>query len=205
MRANWLEHMPNKPSRTIHRMLLQWSLVTLCLFTLSTSQTQNPLSANTSLSVSLCLSLSFIKGEAPEPECVESSVRLAGGLNDNGGRVEVCYEGVWGSVCDHGFGDTEAQVTCSQLGFRNCEGISPFIISTTVMFWYSGSTVIHTPLFGSGMGPIQLDDVRCQGNEKALLNCAHREMRQHNCYRSNEVAVACRASEHKTTSVVFIS
>ena len=81
----------------------------------------------------------------------------------------------------------------------------PSLSATTVTFWYSGSTVIHTPLFGSGMGPIQLDDVRCQGNEKALLNCAHREMRQHNCYRSNEVAVACRAGEHKSTSVVFIS
>ena len=55
--------------------------------------------------------------------------------------------------------------------------------------------VVQTPLFGSGMGPIHLDDVHCQGNETSLLDCSHREMRRHNCYRSNEVAVVCRAGE----------
>jgi len=33
------------------------------------------------------------------------------------GRLEVNYNGVWGSVCDDGFNDTAASVVCRSLGF----------------------------------------------------------------------------------------
>jgi len=33
------------------------------------------------------------------------------------GRLEVQYNGNWGTVCDEDFTDTEAQVFCYQLGF----------------------------------------------------------------------------------------
>lgn len=54
--------------------------------------------------------------ESPSQCNATIEYRLAGGTELEG-RVEVKYQGVWGSVCDDDFGTLEAQVFCRALGF----------------------------------------------------------------------------------------
>jgi deleted-in-malignant-brain-tumors protein 1 len=45
-------------------------------------------------------------------------VRLAGGPNQQEGRVEIYFQDNWGTVCDDSFDDNAASVVCRMLGFN---------------------------------------------------------------------------------------
>lgn len=49
--------------------------------------------------------------------CTTGDIRIIGGSNSNEGRVEVCSNNEWGTVCDDGWSNIDAAVACRQLGF----------------------------------------------------------------------------------------
>ena len=42
---------------------------------------------------------------------------MVDGIFDGNGRVDLCYRGVWCTVCDDSWDDDDAAVVCRQLGY----------------------------------------------------------------------------------------
>ncbi|XP_062961926.1 CD5 antigen-like [Cynocephalus volans] len=109
-------------------------------------------------------------------ECEDAfALKLVGGDNLCSGRLEVLHKGVWGSVCDDGWGKKEDQVVCKQLGCGKSLSASPKVRKS----------------YGPGVGRIWLDDVRCSGEEQSLEQCQHRFWGYHDCTHKEDVAVIC--------------
>ena len=110
-------------------------------------------------------------------ECTSGSIRLVGGLKKYEGRVEVCVNNTWGTVCDDSWNTAHAQVVCRQLGYP---------VSNAIPF--------RSSYFGPGNSSIYMDNIICYGNEPSLFSCIYNS--NHNCTHSKDAGVRCDYSKH---------
>ena len=106
----------------------------------------------------------------------DAEIRLFGGSNRFEGRLEIFYQGIWGTICDDGWDDIDAAVMCRELGLFN-------------------GTMTRQDQYGSSSGPVWLRQVNCSGNESKLSHCMHNGAGNiGNCSHAQDVAVHCSAN-----------
>ena len=49
--------------------------------------------------------------------CFNGALRLVGGNAPNEGRVEICRNNIWGTICSTNWTDFDASIACRQLGY----------------------------------------------------------------------------------------
>ena len=55
-------------------------------------------------------------------DCSEGDVRLVGGAHKFQGTVEICLDGSWCLVSQHGWDNRDARIVCRELGGYNPSG-----------------------------------------------------------------------------------
>eukprot|EP00057_Strongylocentrotus_purpuratus_P006345 XP_011660819.1 PREDICTED: galectin-3-binding protein-like [Strongylocentrotus purpuratus] len=106
------------------------------------------------------------------PPVITDKLRLVDGTCNSEGRVEIFYDGVWGTICDDFWDDTDAGVVCRSLG-------------------YSSGTAVGSAEFGQGSGDIIFDNVECSAGDTALEYCRSNAPFDNNCSHAEDAGVRC--------------
>ncbi|XP_011408605.2 PREDICTED: deleted in malignant brain tumors 1 protein-like [Amphimedon queenslandica] len=123
-----------------------------------------------------CTSHSYDVGLRCEPKCESGSIRLGGGTSSSNGRVEVCVDKAWGTICSDYWDNDDASVVCKQLGYSPYGAIgAPGSGSITNNIW-----------------PHHITDVNCTGNENNLFSCPSNGLTGYNCPNSNFAIISCQ-------------
>ena len=114
----------------------------------------------------------------------EGSVRLTGGALDNEGRLEVFFDGEWGSVCNRNWGRWSGSVACKDLGYES-------LVKVTGTSQYNNAENI----------PIWLNGVQCAKNDRRIRDCAHEPVGYQPCSHDEDVGLICSGKHVHTLQI----
>ena len=104
---------------------------------------------------------------------VPLNLRLKDGDASYEGRLEVRYNGEWGTVCSKTNSLKTANVTCKEFGMVT---LGYFRIKP-----------------GPPGGRIWLKDIQCTGTEKSIFDCAHNGWgNTTDCTHEDDVGISCK-------------
>lgn len=119
-------------------------------------------------------------------------VHLSGGRGPHEGNVEVEVGGVWGFICDDGFGFREADLLCRDLGYEHAE-----------TFTRNNHFGANTAEWRRSSVRFWLDRLNCSPDDISFRNCSSRGLGLHDCGPTEVAGVVCRRPESQCEPQLF--
>lgn len=113
------------------------------------------------------------------------------------GRLEICINNAWGTVCNNLFTSDEANIVCDNLELtggkcRSCLFVDLLTQNGCLLGTRVGSPQLIGNSFGLGSGPIFLDQLRCNTFHSNLLDCPRGvPLGATQCSHTQDVAMQC--------------
>ena len=104
--------------------------------------------------------------------CSTGEVKLVNGTNILEGRVEICINNAWGTVCHNKLSSTDVDIVCRSLGVN-----------------FTESYQLPLSDYGPGTGPIFMDGLSCDKDDETLFDCLLAPY--HSCTHDQDVAIRC--------------
>ena len=149
--------------------------------------------------------------------CSDGHVRVVNEIEEDlkdgrlRGRVEVCLNGRYGTICDTEFDGQDASVVCRQLGLspygnsvstsftkylfdsqNNQMLIFKRIERYSILTCFSGAIALVNGLYVETDAPLFIRDVSCNGSESALLDCPYNALTQTSCGPFSDAGIVCQ-------------
>ena len=138
--------------------------------------------------------------------CHETDVRLLEGATKMEGRLEICKNNVWRTVCQSLWDRLDSRVVCQQLGYSVIGKLSNTWMKLNVKAYLLdhilGTAFRINAFYGQGTGPAALNSVQCRGTERRLIDCI---ATAHQCPHTQDVGVQCLRQTGNLYCLAFLS
>ena len=131
---------------------------------------------------------------------VQAPIRLQSGSNQFEGRVEIYYNGTWGTICDDNWDIIDARYNCLRC---HTKPLYHFHLISVVcrQLGFGDALRAYTGGYFGGVDtsiPIHLDEVQCSASDHYLSECRHNGWGNNDCSHTEDAGVACTGSSKLT-------
>jgi len=138
----------------------------------------------------------------PAGDCTSNTLRLVNGtMNDTmqtlDGRLEICINNAWGTICSNSFRLVDAEVACNHaIGFDRIGWYCYYFSFCGFTYQNCSGSKVISPRSYLSSGPIFLDQLACTGSDSNLLECSRggQILGLASCNHTQDVWVECKGN-----------